>query len=413
MRGAIVSFGVVIEPNQVVLPFTRLTKADPYIDDRGSWDAGSEDGGAAVSGNIFTSSSNASTEGNVKLNTVTFQIGQELEEKTPTYREYTMEEEDFDAPPLPVWASQALDEATGIWKASKSLVMGSMGCEELEKAKANRSWLAQSSRGSRSDSHLLGVFGGPASEDGSTRQKRSSRGIKPYPSMDDSLPSQIAQLLSGFLTKDPSSLTDGYFQDLSMELRGIRASRALCTFDEIVSLTFAVLLQTILADFKSLSPQQLRTKLTAFVDMAAPLLTNFTKRILNQEVTIQFGLLQSAEICCLIGPTLAPEVLMDLPAVDYHLERALDSDNLEPILKEHLPLRDSFVLLVFLFIKNGVIELPALQKWKAERGKQATSMNSKFLEMYRYSETRIDQIIGTLQQQEEEEDDDESEEDEE
>jgi NDP-sugar pyrophosphorylase family protein len=201
-RGTVVSFGVVVGNDSIIPPFTRLTGANPYVDENAEcWDASSEEGNSYDGGNnnnnnnnntvvapsllsLFnnnsttvqpslllstatatttTSNPDSSTGVNTTLTRRRTMESAELERielgaefngisRYPTHavRAYQPDEEEPGWSKAPQWAEEAIinlsendNDSLGKYKAflRVEMVMSSMGAKELEVAKLNRNWI--------------------------------------------------------------------------------------------------------------------------------------------------------------------------------------------------------------------------------------------------------------------------------
>lgn len=429
MRGAVISFGVAVEPNRVVMPFTRLTKADPFVGEEMRWDNGSEDGHSQS----LEDSKVANADASAGLGGVT--------------REYTMQEEEdedeVEETKVPEWIENALNEATGIWKGSLPLVMGSMGCDELERARDHRSWIVMADPDAMHEDSEMGddsemsenEFEPSVSGGGSpTEVKMISRLMSPKPTLTnttiqcassrriirtmpsremDDLPSAAASLLAGKRPQD--------FASVALELKGLRSSRTKCTFGDIVAVVFPSMCAFAnLSLASSMGIWQGTAGLSHQVGIYALLHHELTKNIMNQEVMLQFSLIQAAELLCLIGPQYSPLAALELSSGDDSLTQTLNArafasleiPNVDALLIRYEPLRKCFPLIMKKFVEEDLIDLPGLEAWKAKRAEvqEKHGVDDAMLVIYRDPKiTKFVQMLEELLGEEEDDDDDEEE----
>ncbi|KAH9249481.1 hypothetical protein BASA81_012843 [Batrachochytrium salamandrivorans] len=359
-RGSVVSYKVVLAQNTTVPAFSRLTISSPFLENVGGYD---------------------DDEDEIAPATVAAVAGE--------LREFVIEEEpEFVVPTIPQWILSTLNEMAlpEGGKRSPYTVMGSMGCDELDGYK--RTW-----DDVQHDRNPISVSN--ASE--------------------ESLPLVVSQLVLNLISRGDVTLDDDdYYSSVAMELKGLRASRLSCTFEDIAAMTFAVLLQTGLSnDFKPQTIEEMKIKLGQVIKLISPLLVKFSQDILNKQTTVQLALIEAAEMVFLLGPTqqsLVPELILDLPHLEYILEEseALSSPEfLKQVLDEARAGWRLFSTCLVLLGDNDVLDVEALELYCEKR--EAMDSELEFLLLFQNQSRNVKFIIQRWRQDEEEESEEESE----
>jgi len=367
-RGCVVSFNVRVEDGKVVVPFTRLTTADPYenVENR-SWGGSSEEGGIVDEDAApFAAPKRPSwKDGDAATASPAVAGG------TKTYREYDLNEEmDNDdvarqADSAPEWVHAALEAAPNVWKQDAQLVMTSMGTEELDRARALREWRLPDAR-----------------QDAEAED-------------DDSFEVVVRSLVDRVVTN--ANADDVAFNDsVAQELRALRASRRDCSFTDLVSAFVGLGLR---------DATESKQAMLARLSLLVPVLREFNPfKEGTQDAAVMIGLIQIVELVCLCGAPAAVAAYATLGQHHNDLRECLD-DNEVPVTPAA---KGYFAFCLKLLCDEGVVDLSAVESWRETRFEMHAAGNelgglfadAKFVQV-------LDMLVTSLRENDDEDEEEE------